>query len=310
MKRFLLLGLCLLLVGCGIYRPNTTITEVNVHTGTKGITAKFLEQSPPAITYANTPLSLSYELANEGASDVTDGVVSIGIEDDFLKLEGDRIRLFKLDGRSTVNPQGESQIFSAQLRAKDLPPQTETATTTIALNVCDTYTTDAELTMCVDTDVFNRVRTKPCKSAAVSPGSQGAPVAVSKIEPTYTADADPSRIRAAYLITIRNAGSGQLFEADKSLEACTPQALGKNSWNVASVKAFLGDQQLDCSPKKPNYGGSEGYLQLINGEDFVRCELPGGVPKTAGTYTSTMTVEVTYGYTFTLTKQVQIKRLT
>lgn len=309
MKLHLALLLLIILAGCTFSR-SPQVTEINVHTGTKGVTAKFLEQSPPPITYENTATSISYQLANEGASNVEDGVVSIGVEDDFVKLEGERIRYFTLEGKSVVNPIGEQQIQSVQLRTKELPPQTETAATTIALNVCHSYTTDAELTMCVDTDVFGRVKTKACKAAPMSLGSQGAPVSVTRVEPTYTPHTDGTRIQAAYLITIKNVGGGQLFEAGKSLEACTPQGLGTGSWNVASVRAYLGDQQLDCSPKRPNSASGDGYLQLVQNEDFVRCEVTGGIPKTAGTYTSTMSVQVTYGYTYTLTKQMQIKRLT
>jgi hypothetical protein len=308
MNKLLILGLCMLLAGC-VLRTNTNVQEINVHTGTKGITAQFLEQSPPAVTFANTPGAISYDLANEGASDVDNGVVSIGVEDDFVQLQGERVRQFSLHGRSLADPGGERATYSAQFRTKDLPPQTEVSTTTVALNVCYPYVTDAELTMCVDTDVFGRAKVKPCKATAMTFGSQGAPVAVTKIEPTYTPDTDPSKVRAAYLITIRNVGNGQLYDYDKSLEACTPQGLGKDSWNIATVRAYLGDQQLDCSPKRPGISSSDGYLQLTKSEDFVRCELPGGVPKTAGTYTSTMTVEVSYGYTYTLTKQMQIKRL-
>lgn len=311
MRYALLVGLCILvlLAGCGL-RKTGTIQEVNVYTGTKGITATFLEQSPPAITYTDAPFAASFELINEGATDVEDGVFSVGIEDDFVTLQGDRVRTFSLYGKSLATPEGERQIQTVQLRTRALPPQTETATTTIGLNVCYPYSTRAELTTCVDTDVFQRIKTKPCTAKPVSLSGQGAPVAVTRIEPTFAPHTDPNKVRAEFLIYIKNLGAGQVYEADKSFEACTPQALGSASWNVADVKAHLGDQQLDCSPKKPGFGGADGYLKLVNKEDFVRCEVPGGIAKTAGAYTTTMTVEVTYGYTFTLTKQVQIKRIT
>ncbi|MBI4145021.1 hypothetical protein HY493_02340 [Candidatus Woesearchaeota archaeon] len=312
MKLIMLMGLCglILLAGCtGLFKTGT-IQEVNVHTGTKGITAMFLDQSPPPVTFMDAPFTASFELVNEGATDVEDGVFSVGIEDDFVTLQGDRIRAFSLYGKSLATPEGERQIQTVQLRARPLPPQTETVTTTLGLNVCYPYSTRAELTTCVDTDVFQRVKTKPCTAKAVSLSGQGGPVAVTRIEPTFAPHTDPNKVRAEFLIYIKNLGTGQVYDADKSLEACTPQALGSASWNVADIKAYLGDQQLDCTPKKQGFGGADGYLKLVNKEDFVRCEVQGGIAKTAGAYTTTMTIEVTYGYTFTLTKQVQIKRVT
>jgi hypothetical protein len=311
MKRSFLFAVCLivLLAGCGV-RQTGQIQEVNVHTGTQGIVAKFLDQNPPPVTYANSATAVSYELDNNGASDVDNGIVSIGVEDDFVALQGDRVRPFTLAGRSLANPGGDTKIESVQLRTKSLPPQTETATTSVALNVCFPYTTDAELTMCVDTDVFGRVKAKSCTAQAIGlSGGQGGPVSVTKVEPSYTPDADTTKVRATYVISVRNIGTGQLYSQDKSIEACTPAALGPDSWNIANIQAFLGDQQLDCTPKSPN-GGLDGFLKIIaQNENFVRCELPGGVLKMSGTYTTTMRVEVKYGYTYTLTKQLQIKRL-
>jgi len=310
MRLAIILGICtlVLLAGCA-FRTGTSIQEVNVHTGTKGITLTFLDQGATRATYADSATAVTYELANEGAHDVEGGVLSIGVEDDFLQLEGDRVRQFTIDGKSLGFPEGDRQIQTVQLRTKSLPPQTETVTTTVAVNVCYPYLTEASLTPCVDTDVFGRVATKPCRASAISLGSQGAPVAVTRIEPSYTQMSDPNLVRAEFIIHVRNAGGGQLFEVDKIFEACTPQALGRDSWNVATIRAYLGDQQLDCTPKKAGLAGLDGHLVLAKTEDFVRCGLPGGLHKSLGTFTGTMRVEVEYGYTFTTTRQLQIRRL-
>lgn len=313
MKWYLIAGLCLLLLiaGCrGGFRTGDRPIDIDVHKGNDGITVEFLEQSPPKETFPESPFSVSYEISNEGASDVEGGVISIGIEDDFVTLEGDRIRIFDIEGRSVFNPVGDQQIQTVQMRTKSLPPQTEVVTTSISLNVCHPYKTDAELEMCVDTDVFGRITTKACEAKNVRlSGGQGGPVAVTRIEPTYGPHADQTRVRASFVIYVKNIGDGQVYQAGKSLEACSPLALGPDSWNVATARVFLGDQLLDCTPKQSGFGGQDGYLQLGKKEDFIRCEVVDGLSKIAGTYVTSMTVEIDYGYTYTLTKQMQIKRL-
>ena len=311
MRLYWILAVLLLvaLTGCRLTGGGQPI-EIDVHKGTKGITADFLEQSPPKTNFPESPFTVSYTLANEGAWDVEGGIVSIGIEDDFVTLEGDKIRPFNLPGRSLFNPVGETDIFTVQMRTRSLPPQTETVTTNVQLNVCYPYTTDAELEMCVDTDVFGRSATKPCDVKPVRlSGGQGGPVAVTRIEPTYGPHTDTSLSRASFVVYVKNVGNGQVYQADKSLEACSPLALGRDAWNVATIRVFLGDQLLDCTPKQPGFGGPEGYLQLTKAEDFVRCEVPGGISKTAGTYVTSMTAEISYGYTYTINRQMEIKRL-
>ena len=297
MKRFAFL--VLFLVACtAAGGPQVT----DVHTGTKGITAQMLDQQKTFA--AGSPASVSLELKNEGASDVAEGYLSINTEEDVLSVEGDRIRRFDLQGKILGSPVGESDIMSIQLKAKSLPPQTAILTTNVGATICYPYQTQAAFTVCVDTDVLGRVKTKPCQALPLSSSGEGAPVLVARIEPTYSLADD--HVSVAYQITVRNAGTGQVYDASKSFEACTPQALGAD-WNRAKVTAYLGDDQLACAPATDE-SSREASVSLAK-DALVRCELLGGVSKTAGTYTTTLRVQVDYGYAFTLTKPFQIQRI-
>lgn len=293
MKRFITLGLCLLLIACT--GGTSTIQDPNLRSGTRGVTAKFLD-SPQQILYANSPAGITYEIANEGAALVDEGIISIGVEDALVELQGDRVRTFALQGKSTGYPTGDKLLQSAQLHVKQLSPQTTAATTTIALNVCYPYQTIADTSICLDTDTVGLTAKKPCTSKAISLSSQGAPIAVTKIEPILVPH-EKANLDASFIITLQNSGNGQTYAADKSAEACAAVSTGAQ-WNTATLQASIGDSQLTCDP-----------LKFENRQATVRCVLPGGLAKSAGTYTTTMTVQVNYGYTFTVSKQLQIKRL-
>ncbi len=301
MKNAIIFGICLiiLLSGCGLTKTGG-INDLNLHSGTKGLTIKFLEQSPPPTLFQDSPFSMTLDIANEGAAPVDDGVISINSEEDLVTVQGDRVRLFTVEGRRPENIVGDKFLETIQLRTRALPPQTEVLTTRLGATVCYPYQTHAELTTCIDTDVFQRAKNKACTAKAQSlSGGQGGPVSVTKIEPFYSPHDDASKVRAEYLLTVRNQGTGQIYPRDKSLEACTPQPSEKIDWNKITINVILGDVQLTCA---------QSQLTLVNNEATVRCEMPGGISKTAGTYTTTLTADIDYGYSVTLTKTAQIKR--
>jgi hypothetical protein len=283
MNKFLIIGLCMLLASCSF---GSGPQDPNLRTGTKSLSVTFLEQSPPPFVFQNSPFSMTFKLANEGAAPIDNGVISINAEQDLVIVQGERVRTFTLDGKRAANVQGDNTLETIQLRSKALPPQTEIVTTQLGATFCYPYATHAELTTCIDTDVFNRATTKPCKTQSQSFSGQGGPVSVSKIEPVLTPSEDATKISAQYLITVRNLGTGQVFDATKSAEACTPGATP--NWNNIGIIAFLGDTQLACTD----------VVTLENKETTLRCDVPEGIPKSAGTYTTTLTVDLTYGYTF------------
>ncbi len=246
--------------------------------------------------FQNSPFSMTFDLTNEGAAPIDDGVISINAEQDLVIVQGERVRTFTLEGKRPENIKGDQTLESIQLRSKALPPQTEIVTTQLGATFCYPYSTHAELTTCIDTDIFNRATTKACKTQSQTFSGQGGPVSVSKIEPSLTPHDDTSKIRVEYLITVRNLGTGQVFDEAQSAEACTPGVTPE--WNKVGIRAFLGDQQLTCKE----------FVTLENKETTLRCDVPGGIAKSAGTYTTTLTVDLSYGYTFTVNKPVQIKR--
>jgi hypothetical protein len=299
MRKELIIGIValILLTACGNLGGSSG--TVDVHRGTEGITAKFLPSGPPSEIFENSPFTASIEVENKGSHHVDDGYLSLSIEDAFVKNLDKNIQTFALEAKTIDIPIGEKDIYTYQLESNHLGPQTEVVTTNIILNVCNDYATEAELSICVDTDVFDQdPREKACDVRAVGlSGGQGAPVSITRVTPTYTPTRDENSVRAVFTIELRNSNNGKTYASGESFEACTPQ--GVDSWNSARISAWLGDVQLECG---------DGTVDFKTGSDTIECSVLNGISATAGTYTTTMRVVLDYGYTFTETARVKIKR--
>jgi hypothetical protein len=299
MRKELIIGLLVLifLAGCG--NLGSRSEPVDVHKGTVGISAEFLDNAPPRELLEGAHFTATVEVENKGSAHVDDGYLSLSTEDAFVINDGDAIKNFALEAKTIDIPIGEKEIYTYSLQAKSLGPQTEIAETNIQLSVCNDYTTEAETSICVDTDIFDQdIREKACNVRTVGlSGGQGAPVAVTKITPNYSPGERADTIRASFTVDVRNTGNGRTYAQGSSFEACTPQ--GVNSWNSATLRAWLGDVQLSCS---------NGDLNLEKGSASILCNVPQGISSSAGTYSTTMRVEINYGYTFTETARVRIKQ--
>ena len=80
-----LLLVLMLLSACGSFGGKTP--EANVHSGTKGVVMTIASGSPPPKVFMGDPFSIIGTISDDGATDVDNGVLSIGIEDDFVSLD-------------------------------------------------------------------------------------------------------------------------------------------------------------------------------------------------------------------------------
>lgn len=303
------------------------IPEIRVHEGTEGLTMKFLEKSPPDEVYVGDMFPLTIELHNKGAYDIENGVIVLGIEKDYIWASGeyeDKPIKFDLLGRSTYDPIGGVDRKTINLNAKGLGPQSETHTTTIAATTCYPYRTEATAQVCVDTDVYGqRLAEKVCTPETLSMGTigiegqelprgQGAPIAITKIEQKMMMHPENDElIKPRYMIYVKNMQNGLPVDIDVYDKACTSTGISKQVWNVVRARVYLSDRsiQLDCAPKLDTESADKaGHIRLEKKEDFIKCVLEEGVHKTRGTFTTPLMIDLDYGYTFTISKNVLIRK--
>jgi hypothetical protein len=143
------------------------------------------------------------------------------------------------------------------------------------------------------------------------PKGQGAPIAITRVEQKMMPHEEEDLIMPTYMIYVKNMGDGLPVELGLFEEACKATGISKEAWNVVGLNAYLSDRsnQLDCTPKYENPPESmTGYIKLEHDEDFIRCTLRQGIPKSRGTYTTPLMIDMVYGYTFTVSKQVLVRK--
>ncbi|MBW2974927.1 hypothetical protein KY366_04380 [Candidatus Woesearchaeota archaeon] len=328
------------------YTPSVTSEEI--YTGKQGLEMEFFENAPPEEVFENSPVPVGIRLYNKGAYDIEEGHLTIGLEKEYIKFNADpSIKAidddnvdpddanpehmeFRLKGKGVEHPDGENELITFLLRTlgklNDKDPQSESHTSLMSVTSCYGYRTRAVETVCIDTDVYGFKKKAydndekgpdknkmPCTVGDITLASQGAPVAVTKIESEMLPFEDNAeKIKPRFTITIKNVGGGEVVRKDLTQEACLSTSIGYKEWNSVNVEAYLSDPEkegnkLDCDLVK---GGNEddGTLILKEKEDIIRCSYEKGFDNTMGVFSSPLYIILDYGYTDTISTEVKIKK--
>lgn len=320
-----------------------SITDTNIYRGTNGLTMEFIGNAPPEEIFEKTIFPVGINLRNGGASGITDGYITFSVEEDYMLLDKTSIRTttkgkkdfedrldwvrdedivwegekpqmkFSLQGKSIENAEGEQKIITLKAEAKALEELSEIHESSILATACYDYKTELVTTVCVDTDVYNiKGIVKSCKIEDLSFSSQGAPVAVTNIEVKMMPMDVPNKVRPQFLIYIENKGNGLVIKDDSGVikNACSEKPLNYTELGIIFVNVSLGGEQkkLNCNITEGS-GDKKGVVKLRDNEGIVRCVLEEGIDEKEGTYVSLLRIELNYGYTHTISKNIIIKKL-
>ncbi|MBI2576854.1 hypothetical protein HYV84_06565 [Candidatus Woesearchaeota archaeon] len=303
------------------------------------------------VTDPNDPLRCQ-SLTPGGGSPEIDGILSIGFEDDYLEppsslqallpgivssISASKLPLapsrpptkgtifFSLKGKDLEDSQGEKQVITFNMYSKPLStldPQTEVRETPIIITACYKYRTSASADICVDTDVFGfKEKQKGCEVKPIELKDQGAPLAVTKIDPQMNPEKDdPGFTRPMFVITVENKGKGEAIQGNLgTIEgACSSTPVGYKQWNRVDVQAFVLDrngkkEQLNCNLAEDNEPKDRlnqlaGVINLKGKEDRIRCQFKEKIGNDAGTFLTPLFIELDYGYTESISRTVKIKK--
>lgn len=291
-----------LLSGCNLSMFNgNKVNEQDFRIGNEGITISFLPNAPPTEIYEENPFSIGILLKNEGAHETRNGIASFSIEDEYVEIQNPENSIrFNLKGKSVSMPSGEQETKFIKANTKKIEGQSQERESVIIASLCYPYKTIVDASVCVDTDLYGlREMQKACYVRDISLSTQGAPVAVTKIEPKMLPAENDDYIRPQFIISVKNVNNGDIIRKEKVDDACSSSSIGIDDLNVIKVKAELSGQRLECSPSP---------LKLKNDKDSIRCVLEEGIPKDRGTYTSPLQIELEYGYMNSISKTFLIKK--
>ena len=324
-------------------QTNQKPTDIDVRVGTTGLTTEFLKNTPPPRVFEGDKFPATIKVKNAGATNVKDyqAILSLAVEKDYTKsvqlsssknvhlYEGDKkdanvqnIAAFGMEGRSQINTNGGEEVVSYNLVAGKVDPQSEFHSSTVIATLCYPYDTILSTTFCMDTDPNNlRPGKKVCKLQDLSfPNGQGAPVAISKIEismlPSQETQQSPNgygKIIPQFLVFLENRGPGLVIKNDAIREFCTQGKISHEKFNTIFVKAFLPGKdkglELDCQPKeKKESTEKQGYVKLKDKKDMIRCTLKEGIDGTQDAYLSALKIEMSYGYTQSISSTYMIQK--
>lgn len=282
-------------------------TNDEVFQGSKAIDMKFIVNAPPAEVYENSRFRVGIDLTNIGAKYNAVGFLLLGFESEYLEMiEGPdfnygNIYEFDLVGRTLDNPYGESKKVFFDFQSKEVDRMTTHHKTNIFASACYAYKTSHSTSVCVDTDIYNEKESeKTCQVKDMSFSNQGAPVAITKIEYDIFPQGE-NLIIPTFKIHVKNIGSGKVIDKDSIHKACSSESITKKEdFDIIQITAKLGTDELECSPTP---------LHLEQNNDYVRCNLPSGISRNFVTYSSTLNVELTYGYMENIAREVDIKKI-
>jgi len=310
------ISLSLLLSSCAGFQSSgkqkeIAITEESLRTGTDSLLMSFYENMPPKEVYEEQAFPIGLVLANKGASDIKNGKIVLSYDDAFLEnLNEPWTRNdmptsttsnsfpLSIEGKSINNPEGETQVYSKNFRAKLIGENRQSIDASFIATACYDYQTKKGIQICIDPVPFQKTN-KPCEMKAITLESQGAPVAITKVEPKLIPKGNGYELTVD--IHFQNKGKGQIFEKDKIDVACggtTPK----------QFFGFLKETALNLrlgSDEQNNFICSPNFIDLSEKDNFFRCTYKTIITETQP-YATMLFLQIDYGYTYSVSTTTKV----
>ncbi|MBI2545549.1 hypothetical protein HYV81_00015 [Candidatus Woesearchaeota archaeon] len=312
MRKVQLITILLLFVvvfaGCKKSDTKTlTGKDINFHRGSEGIVVTFLPNSPPSRVFQNQDIAIHVQAENKGAYDSEYARLFIsGFERSSLQGNWQDGSDTNVDltlngpfrGKSQVNPEGALDIKTYTAKAAVPVSSADKYTANVLITSCYSYRTQANPVVCIDPDPFSVVRKdKVCEVRDVGlAGGQGAPIAITKVEE------EVGNNKVFFRIFISNVGNGKVMKPEIVTTSKCPYGLDVLDINKVQVTQIsVPSLTLDkCEPEL-----SRG-VTLINGQGFVFCSFNLPQDKEQTSYTTPLNIELSYGYSSSVQKQLEI----
>ena len=352
-KKILVMVLLILLASaaCSVKNPfskkdsaKKTKTE-ELRTGTDGLKIRFLPNNPPAAVFVGENLQnridIAVELVNKGAypqpeehQTMIGKLYLSGYDKNIIDFTSGQLPFFDLSkttalfGKTLINSEGGSEVatFGPQVKLESL--KVDKYEPIFLATLCYQYQTVAGPSVCIDPDPYPTIKQKKvCEVKDITLTSQGAPIAVTKIEEKALSE------KTQFMITVKNVGGGDVLrmgsdasqagatqssaqQSGNAIDKCDPSGsskLTKEDIDKVYVEGItIGDKFLQCWPfAESNAKSDKGHIRLQNGEGSIICELPkenNAYPGGSTAYTTPLKIELRYTYKTTAETKTLLKK--
>jgi hypothetical protein len=216
---------------------------------------------------------------------------------------------FLLAGNTYEFPGGETAYFTYNGKIVDWPPGLDQTTQHMLLTSCYQYTTFADPMVCIDPEPTSDNRKVCVPRSRTWSGGNGAPVAITSIEQENT----PKKV--IFHINVKNIGTGTVYDPGK-LEKCSPYYPGRVTGEDLNI-VYLGDVRIGTTGLRStvNSNGMSCSPTVIRLDPNTKtgsttCVYPMEFTQLKSAYETPLVVELWYGYSQALQKDVVIKRVT
>lgn len=258
-------------------------------TGTDGLTIK-IERYPKEM-YIGQGAQIPVTLENKGTAKAENAILVLGGYDpNYVKFRTQpRFEGINLEGKSLLVPTGgrDTKIFT--ITSISLPNEKE-KTETFQAVACYQYTTEASPVVCINPKLAYGVQAveSGCNfEDAKITQTQGAPVAVARVNTVYFLDSSEVEFR----LYVQDVGKGNLIDKNAYAKKCLSiEPLTKDEKGLIYIEAYLGNQPIPCY-----LGNNEVSSFKIANEGYsVVCRAK--IDTTAAAYTTPLSLYLDYGY--------------
>jgi hypothetical protein len=299
----------LLLASCDQTGKHTQdFQEIKIYQGTEGLVTEVVDASLPKEVYENENVDLVVKYTNKGPIEIANAKSIVAAEKGYLSFsDGSQVKSQQINTKGKENFEiiDDFMLVTYPLKAGKLEPMSEYHSAVMTVTTCYDYISKAFASVCIDTDPLNqKPGDKTCTAAPISlSAGQGGPLVISSIEPKMLLDGDV--IKPQFIINVQNRGPGSVTRYGYVDKYCSNQLVAREDFNVIDssrieVKVSGIKQDIQCTPEQ---------LALKGNADFISCTMTQGVPQTIDSYTTTISVELKYGYTTTTSREVKINKL-
>lgn len=328
-RAWYLLPLLLLLAACEPDEPP------NYFIGSDGLVMEFIGSSPPDTVYEQDEFNVLLKVSNKGTFSLNSShegylfeehdssyltLVSLNYESQYDQIrsssdfqELSTLGIIHLEGKSPAYQTGQAEFFDYHYTTQKIIGQRENPSTSLRYRLCYPYQTIYTDEICVDKDIYDIDEAREvCNSQILSLSDQGAPIAVTKVEPTMiTRNHDlPNgdieyRVIPSFRITVQNKGGGTpvFRNGTSNYLSCVYMGTAADKFNKIKINGTIGGRPLICTPEVLRLRDNQASTYCkVEEKDYITS------PHTSNFYT-TLQLTLDYLYVEFLAEDVSIQRI-